>query len=81
MNRTSLFTRFCFRSALLLLATALLWGCAEPDSAPPTSGADTDVVMCPMDVIQCSNGDWVGRKAPGCQFTCPPGSQPLIPPR
>jgi hypothetical protein len=37
-------------------------------------------MACTMDVIQCSNGDWVGRKPPGCQFACPAGSTP-VPPR
>jgi len=79
MKHTLLFARSCFRAALLGLAPALLWGCAAADNAPPSS--DPDTVMCTMDVIQCSNGDWVGRKPPGCQFNCPAGSQPMVPPR
>ncbi|MDO8904973.1 hypothetical protein [Hydrogenophaga sp.] len=79
MNHTLFFARSFSRAALLVVVPALLWGCAAAGSAPPYSGPDN--VMCTMDVIQCSNGDWVGRKPPGCQFACPAGSQPLVPPR
>lgn len=28
-------------------------------------------VACTMDAMQCSNGSWVGRTGPNCQFVCP----------
>jgi len=79
MKSTASLFRHGFRAALLGLAPALLLACAAPDNTPPD--ADPDAVMCTMDVIQCSNGDWVGRQPPTCQFACPAGSHPLVPPR
>lgn len=36
-----------------------------------------DVVMCPMDAMQCSDGSYVGRTGPDCEFVCPPA--PAVP--
>ncbi|MBA4264671.1 MAG: hypothetical protein C0453_06280 [Comamonadaceae bacterium] len=53
-------------------------GTATPVATPaPSLPPGVEGMACTMDVIQCSNGDWVGRKPPGCQFTCPAGSVPL----
>lgn len=79
MKLTPSLTRHRLRTAVLSLAPVLLLACAAPNNTPPAPGPDT--VMCTMDVIQCSNGDWVGRKPPGCQFSCPAGSRPMVPGR
>lgn len=31
----------------------------------------SDPVACTMDARQCSDGSWVGRTGPNCQFVCP----------
>lgn len=33
--------------------------------------ASEDMVMCTMDAKQCSDGSWVGRTGPNCEFVCP----------
>jgi hypothetical protein len=38
---------------------------------PQTSGTGGDGVLCTMDAMQCSDGSWVGRSGPDCQFVCP----------
>jgi len=35
-----------------------------------TSG-DDEMIACTMDAMQCSDGSWVGRTGPNCEFVCP----------
>ncbi len=38
------------------------------------SFASDNMVMCTMDAKQCSDGSWVGRTWPNCEFVCPSNS-------
>lgn len=41
-------------------------------SAPgPATNPNEPVTMCTMDAKQCSDGSWVGRTGPNCEFVCP----------
>jgi len=39
-----------------------------PTDLQSNSPIDDDVVRCPADVRQCTNGTYVGRIAPSCSF-------------
>lgn len=52
----------------VVAATFALAGCAAP--APPAVPPEADRVMCTQDVMQCPDGRFVGRTAPGCRFVC-----------
>jgi hypothetical protein len=38
-----------------------------------------DQIGCPEDAQQCSDGSWVGRTGPDCEFVCPDASDPSEP--
>lgn len=39
----------------------------------PTENEE-ETVVCTMDAMQCSDGSYVGRTGPNCEFVCPDGS-------
>lgn len=41
--------------------------------------ASDNMVMCPMDAKQCSDGTWVGRSGPSCEFVCPSETKKMDP--
>lgn len=41
--------------------------------------AQEDMVMCTMDAKQCSDGSWVGRTGPNCEFVCPGETKKMDP--
>ncbi|HMO83137.1 MAG TPA: IPT/TIG domain-containing protein, partial [Candidatus Paceibacterota bacterium] len=45
-------------------------------SSKPLAVANTEAVMCTMDVKQCADGSYVGRVAPKCEFAECPSSTP-----
>lgn len=38
---------------------------------PMVSGAPEEMTMCTMDAKECSDGSFVGRTGPNCEFVCP----------
>jgi hypothetical protein len=44
--------------------------CEITPVVPPIS-TSTDFIVCTMDAKQCSDGSWVGRSGPKCEFVCP----------
>ena len=45
----------------------ILASCAE-GKAPVTSN---ELIVCTQDAMQCSDGSWVARSGPKCEFVCP----------
>jgi len=47
-------------------------GCAFFTSNQPVVKPPADKkFMCSRDVMRCSDGSWVGRSEPSCEFICP----------
>lgn len=38
------------------------------ENVPNTSG---ELIVCTQDAMQCSDGSWVARSGPKCEFVCP----------
>jgi hypothetical protein len=57
----------------ILISALLLSACMQGNNSKPTEvnpPADNQV-MCTMDAMQCTDGSWVGRSGPNCEFVCP----------
>lgn len=44
-------------------------------STVPETTKPEEVTMCTMDAKECSDGSFVGRTGPNCEFVCPDGSR------
>lgn len=56
-------------SMAILAATFFFFlaSCKE-GNVPNTSG---QLIVCTQDAMQCSDGSWVARSGPKCEFVCP----------
>ncbi|MCR4279454.1 MAG: hypothetical protein NUV78_01810 [Candidatus Zambryskibacteria bacterium] len=54
---------------LVIVIGAVAWLVKPERSIAP--GNDGEAVFCTMDALQCSDGSWVGRTGPNCEFVCP----------
>ena len=55
--------------SIALLATVwIFWDYFETWRAKHFDGGQT---ACTADAMQCSDGTWVGRSGPNCEFVCP----------
>lgn len=59
----NLFINFYIMKKMLILLFVLL--------SIMQANASQDAIMCTMDAMQCSDGSWVGRTGPNCEFVCP----------
>jgi hypothetical protein len=47
--------------------------CMIPETSDmcPKTTPTSSMIACPADAKQCSDGTWVGRTGPSCEFVCP----------
>lgn len=62
-----LFYNFMYMKKMIILMF-VLFGIMQ-------ANASEDAIMCTMDAKQCSDGSWVGRTGPNCEFVCPGETQ------
>jgi hypothetical protein len=69
------------KTGLALLAVVIIAGCAYAvwfsivhNVAKNANAHDGEGTVCTTDAMQCSDGSWVGRSGPNCQFVCPTGT-------
>jgi hypothetical protein len=57
----------------VLISTLLLVACMQGNPSKPAEEkvSSDNQVMCTMDAMQCTDGSWVGRSGPNCEFVCP----------
>jgi hypothetical protein len=60
--------------AILVLALGIVL--FSPEKEMPI---EEEVVFCPADVRQCSDGSFVAREAPSCSFALCPAGTTLLP--
>lgn len=57
---------------ILVVLAAMAWiFWPQLDVLLGREGGAEEGVACTMDAMQCSDGSWVGRTGPNCEFVCP----------
>ena len=64
---------------ITLLLALVLVACAQSANKPsnnanPAEEFKDNPVACTMDAMQCTDGSWVGRSGPSCEFACAPAA-------
>jgi uncharacterized lipoprotein YajG len=58
-----------YKITLTFITAAMLAACTQTSTPDKTQPPQTTV--CSQDAKQCSDGSWVGRSGPNCEFACP----------
>ncbi len=60
------------------LGSCYIYNRFEEDDSLEQDDIIVEPVVCTADAIQCSDGSWVGRTGPNCEFICPKIKQEIL---